>query len=264
MAIKKDTIAIDEIRLSVLNQVENAEIKVTHLDNPPDVEELKGDVYQFDEIEKVNIGDTDISEITISFKVEKSWLRENGVLDEDVVLKKYTSRWINLPTIKKDSDEVYTYYESNMRGFSFFAITAEKPIIEKEPGTELASEAAPAVGETHEGSRVPSPAEEVKEPVTGRKDWIYYTIALMILALVIVALVMFWMGKKPKKKDKKGKSNLVREKLGERERMHQLKSPERAGKERVQDSKKKEELTNETESKSQKKEINGLDAQVKE
>ena len=129
MTVNKETIAIDEIKLNVLNQVTNAEITVTNLDTPPDITKPAGEVYQYIEIAKKNLENTDISTAGITFKVEKSWLRKQGALKEDILLKRYTTSWVDLKTSILKEDSTYIYYKAITPGFSYFAVVAKaKPI----------------------------------------------------------------------------------------------------------------------------------------
>jgi len=128
MSIKKTEIAFSELKMNVKNPGTNVEIKVTKLDDKPDVTTVGGTVYQYIEITKKNIESSDIARADITFKVEKSWLTEQGASEEDVELSRYTTKWEKLPVTKIKSDATYVHYKATTSGFSYFAITLRECI----------------------------------------------------------------------------------------------------------------------------------------
>jgi hypothetical protein len=65
-----------------------------------------------------------IAGASITFKVEKSWLEQNGIAMDDVVLSHYTGNaWDQLETSVSSDDGEYVYYVAKTPGFSTFAIT---------------------------------------------------------------------------------------------------------------------------------------------
>ncbi|WP_292484148.1 PGF-pre-PGF domain-containing protein [Methanohalobium sp.] len=61
----------------------------------------------------------------ISFKVEKSWIKTNGINESDIKLLRFNgSEWSTLTTQKVNEDQDYIYFESETTGFSPFVITA--------------------------------------------------------------------------------------------------------------------------------------------
>lgn len=70
-----------------------------------------------------------IKEAFLRFKIENSWLRENNLAGSDAKLVKWDgSKWVQLETIQKTSDNTYSYYEAKSDTFSVFAITVLKDV----------------------------------------------------------------------------------------------------------------------------------------
>ncbi|WP_292468016.1 PGF-pre-PGF domain-containing protein [Methanolobus sp.] len=67
-----------------------------------------------------------VEDLLITFKVEKSWLTENNIEADTVMLYKYAdSSWNKLSTTVTGEDDEYVYFESETPGFSPFAIASE-------------------------------------------------------------------------------------------------------------------------------------------
>ncbi len=72
---------------------------------------------------------TYVEEVTIRFRVENSWLKENDIDPETVTLlreRENSKAWDELQTTKLEEDSEYTYYSAVTEGFSYFVITGEK------------------------------------------------------------------------------------------------------------------------------------------
>ena len=136
MKITNEELGIKEIMIKVNNEQKNVELQVEKLpEKPAEVtHNITGKVYQYLSIDKYNIENIDISSVEIDFKVSKSWLLENGINEENIVLNKFTDEWIRLFTTKLSSDNEFVYYRSYTKGFSNFAISeklTDLEIVEK-------------------------------------------------------------------------------------------------------------------------------------
>lgn len=92
---------------------------------------------------KPGVIDSDTArDFQISFKIEKSWLKENSIEAANVRLLRYADdKWNELPTTQSGDDEGYVYFKSRSPGFSPFAITSldDDPEVTVE-GTTIADE----------------------------------------------------------------------------------------------------------------------------
>ena len=89
---------------------------------------LTGKVNSILEISKNNIvlKEGVLNPPTVSFKVAKTWLSENGVGASNVVLLRLVDgTWTELATTQGADDGTYVRYTATTPGFSYFAI-AEK------------------------------------------------------------------------------------------------------------------------------------------
>lgn len=70
--------------------------------------------------------EANIKDPVIGFRVTRTWLHENNILQSTVRLNRHVSgAWQSLPTTKTSEDTTYVYFESQTPGFSPFAITAQ-------------------------------------------------------------------------------------------------------------------------------------------
>lgn len=99
--------------------------------------EPEGEIYKHLNIWVGNGGvatSENVENPVIGFKVEKSWLEENDVLESSVRFWRYNNNTWNLLLPEKVSeDDEYVYFEAETPGFSPFAITG---ITQKESGTQ--------------------------------------------------------------------------------------------------------------------------------
>jgi PGF-pre-PGF domain-containing protein len=70
--------------------------------------------------------EANIKDPVIGFRVTRTWLHENNILQSTVRLNRYASgAWESLPTTKTSEDTTYVHFESQTLGFSPFAITGQ-------------------------------------------------------------------------------------------------------------------------------------------
>jgi PGF-pre-PGF domain-containing protein/uncharacterized repeat protein (TIGR01451 family) len=72
----------------------------------------------------------------IGFRVEKSWINDNNVNESLVTLQWYNKSWEPLYTKKVGEDDNYSYFNSTVPGYSFFAITEYTEKTDKD-GTQI-------------------------------------------------------------------------------------------------------------------------------
>ena len=88
----------------------------------------QGTVYGFLTISALNVDNDDIETATIQFRVNKTWLGNNGIDPADIILQRFHDGvWQELNTSVKSSGTDYVTYSASTPGFSVFAITS-KPV----------------------------------------------------------------------------------------------------------------------------------------
>ena len=102
-----------------------ADINVIQIEGKPSaVSAVEGVVYKY-----LQIDSTGETPATISFMVEKSWMKANMIKEGTIALYRYGGNWQELETARTGEDSSYIYYETHTPGFSIFAITGEKDVI---------------------------------------------------------------------------------------------------------------------------------------
>jgi PGF-pre-PGF domain-containing protein len=149
--------------------IEKISVSVQKLDSKPDniPGSAPGNVHSYLNIEVSELDSENIAGASITFKVEKSWLEENGISTDDVVLSHYTgSAWDQLETSVSSDDGEYVYYIAKTPGFSTFAIStrsdSEAEYVSSGDSTgsdadsgEMESEAADEMPDTEEDKGTP-------------------------------------------------------------------------------------------------------------
>lgn len=84
-----------------------------------------GKTYAHLSIEAEGLDAGDVAKVTLKTKVERSWVRENGLSPEGLKVQRYTTGWTPLPTQKESEDAQFVYLSAESPGLSFFAVTGE-------------------------------------------------------------------------------------------------------------------------------------------
>jgi len=155
---------VSEIDLSAKDDAYNVRISVETLKGKPyaSMPEPEGVVYNYLKLSPSGIRDSKIDRAELKFRVESSWLRENGIDPTAVkMVRNVDGGWDTLVTLKVGEDGEYAYYTAETPGFSYFAVIAEE-------GPGHAEEAVPAPEETPAPTTPPptvAPAPTTISPV---------------------------------------------------------------------------------------------------
>lgn len=131
----------------------------------------------------VNIisGTRNIGENAIKFKVNNSWLLENGFNSSDIRLVKWVdNKWITLETGVLFNKDGYTHFNAKSMTFSTYAITGIKK--EELMPAPSAIEKTAIISETL-STEDPTPGPEVKTQL-----WIWMILAMLLIAALVYVL----------------------------------------------------------------------------
>ncbi len=166
VSVKNADIPLEEIRFGTTMDVSDLQVTVSAASLPPGndapVSASAGAVYKYIEIAFNKPGI--VSGPKIKFRIARSWLEENGIEPEDAVLQRLSNAWEELPTGIAGYDSVNYYYESELPGFSLFAVTGKR----KTPVPELLQfVSVPILLETAQGQES-SESIVVRNPTSSR------------------------------------------------------------------------------------------------
>lgn len=147
--LNSDTTKITDFNITLKSKVTNAYVNITvvtelpgdlGLPDPPDT------AYQY-----LRFDTTDpatIAKASMRFKVEKTWLEDNGLSAKMVKMRRYDSTiddWMELTTAQVDEDDTYFYYLAQSPGLSYFEIgSSEAPPCGGTVTIDLPSKAEPS------------------------------------------------------------------------------------------------------------------------
>lgn len=170
-------IPITDIAIEVKNAVQNVKITIIKTDAQPATVAIAspGQTYAYLSIDKANINDSDITNVKIKFKVEKSWISSNNIDITKIALYRYSDgQWTKLPTVKLSEDSTYIYFEATSPGLSAFAISGEL---------------MPTAKATTTTTTIPSQK-------TLPKLTIAYSLTIIVVAIVVIVLLVIAFRKK--------------------------------------------------------------------
>lgn len=187
-----ETTPITEVNVEVKNAVTNAQLTITKTDTAPANVAIAapGIVYAYFNIEKINVADANVNNVTIKFKVEKSWITDNNIDVGTITLNRYVNgTWIPLTT-KLVSSNGYYYFEAESPGLSVFAVSAQQ-----KPTTTI-----PPVTTT-------VPATTTTIPIVIKPG--DYTWILVLVIIIVIFFVIWKYYKKIRKKAQAAISEIV-------------------------------------------------------
>lgn len=140
---------IHELNIDVVNTVVQGRIDV----RPTTAEEAGfevlpgGVVFGYINVTTKNMGSQDLREMLVKFRVNKTWVEENGVIPESVtMLRLDPGAWVDLGANLTANDSVYYFYETRSTTFSFFAVVGEREAAVQQPSEETPAEEPEVIG----------------------------------------------------------------------------------------------------------------------
>jgi PGF-pre-PGF domain-containing protein len=128
-----------------------------------------------------------IKTAVIDFRISNSWLENNSLGVDDVVMIKWDgTKWIQLETEKILEDDAYTYYKAETNSFSCFAITGMKnklipSLLSSLPGT--------AASDIQSGNKLQTSTNK-SESVKPAATHVSLIIGIFILIGIVVTLFL--------------------------------------------------------------------------
>ena len=188
--IDYDWMPIIMVYLNTGRKLTNIELKITKKDSP--IVDANTP-YAYVQFQETNFQDSDLTDIMIRFRILKSWFKDNGVSQDDVVLRRLVgTKWTELPTKYLSEDSRYYIFESTSPGFSYYSLSTKKP-----------TEKKPAVTPNPVTGQVTNPPVEVRnQSVTPTAQpakefqimWVVLTVIGIIIIMAII--IIFTMPKK--------------------------------------------------------------------
>ncbi len=124
LPIEKEGIALTKNTFIAGEDLSDMNLVMRKVENSSELPKKEEDAYQYLEITASNVEASSISKATLEFKVDTSWMTGNDY--GDVILKRYTDGWDELPTRFIKTEGRYSHYSAETPGFSYFAIVGIK------------------------------------------------------------------------------------------------------------------------------------------
>jgi len=182
-------LAVTQIDVIASNEMTKTELKVARYTGLPSSISAapSNNVYRYIEFTATNL--SSIEKAVVKFKINKTWISDNGLDSDKIYLYRYTVQWDKLVTSKTLTDSGYYYYQAETPGFSYFAIAGEPiPVAISEPEKASTSTEQTIEEQTPEKT-AETPAEAkpvIEKPLSIPTDYIY------IIAVLVIVLLAGW------------------------------------------------------------------------
>ena len=186
---------VSSVSFMVSEDVRNARVGVSsQSERPSGVSDVDGTVYRYVTINKSNVADSSVSNVTIGFSVDGDFVSDNGASEDDVVLLRYEGgEWVEVETRLSSSAGGSYSYEAVSDGFGSYAV-----VLKSAPATGEVSNSV--VGEDDDAN-VGSPeilADTIDTEIPtsgGGSIWILWIVVGFVLVLAAGAGALFFFRK---------------------------------------------------------------------
>ncbi|MFP4403591.1 MAG: PGF-pre-PGF domain-containing protein [Candidatus Woesearchaeota archaeon] len=189
-------ISINKIILKTNKNKSNIGLILVKEDSSSITIKPKENSYEFFSLVKENFTNSELENIRLEFKVEKSWINNNNIDVNTITLQKYQNQWNKVNTKKLKDETNHIYFVSELSELSSFAITGEKI----ETKDNLDSELNDSEDKKLNDSKI---TEDLPTEVVDEEDKTnYFWFIILILCVVVVgggttAFFVFKAGKHP-------------------------------------------------------------------
>ncbi|MBU4241715.1 MAG: PGF-pre-PGF domain-containing protein, partial [Nanoarchaeota archaeon] len=204
---KPNEMGINEIELTAKEEISNVKFSVEKFSGKPaDVDKADGEVLYYLNID-APMAQGKLKQAKIRFDVSKKWMDDKNIGSSEIVMMKFTDKWVNLKTSEIGGTADAKTFEAITSGFSFFVITirTQEAVEEVE---EVQKETKPAVVSKEA-------VDEVEGVEKGSKGWLLVTV--IILALVMVGVLLYskkdWLMNLMPRKDDDGVNKALRRRI---------------------------------------------------
>ena len=129
-------IVIEELEFVISKDCNNVKFTIEKLESKPleIIEEptVDGIVYEYLDIKLTSNGtylhEEEFESMKFEFKVEKTWILDNNIDKDTIILVRYHNVWQNLITVKVNEDENYIYFEASSPGLSTYTVVGTKMV----------------------------------------------------------------------------------------------------------------------------------------
>ncbi len=131
--VDNQEILFTKLGIATKEDVTRAKITVQAMPDCPENAPYQTDVLQCFAVTALNMGEKELLDAEISFKVPKGWVNANNYDKNAIQLRRYSYAWNNnssqwkiLQTILEGEDEKDYHYSATADGFSYFSIVGGK------------------------------------------------------------------------------------------------------------------------------------------
>ena len=201
ITFEKEDLDILGLELSIKEVLDDVKFTIKSLvSKPSSVPDLEGKyVYKYLEIEHKNLDNEDlIGDVVITFRVPKSWMDENDISPEEIVLYRFTDGWDTLTITFLGLVGDYYEFEAITPGMSYFVIGVSNVVEPEEVVTEETTESSEDVVE-EESTTTENADEEIDvEDTESTGSSTTKGVITLIIGIIFILIIYFVIFKKKK------------------------------------------------------------------
>jgi PGF-pre-PGF domain-containing protein len=189
--------AVSQITLALVSTVNRSSISISSYGSsrPSPVSAPSGLAYQYILFATENISDSNIQSAKIKFNVTKSWLTQNNISYNTIVLMRYSNGWTSLSTSMVSETSTIYEYEATTPGFSYFVIVGIPTTTAQTPST---TQQQPSGNQTLTGNQTAAGNQTALNETSGNEtlaaegqaqsfDYLIIIVAIIIISVGIIA-----------------------------------------------------------------------------
>ncbi|MDP3989943.1 MAG: PGF-pre-PGF domain-containing protein [archaeon] len=184
--VTNGAIGVTQVSFAVADKTFGAWVKVLKVEEfPSTVSTFSGEVYRKLQITENNVKKVLDGSVTVAFKVENSWLKENGLTKSGVALfRNVDGVWTQLETTAGEDDGTYTHFTAQTPGFSYFVIGQKESAVVAPTTTATEGQQAAPSEQPAADSGDAMVAEDLQNSPT--------TAIVVVLVLLALGGVLWW------------------------------------------------------------------------
>ncbi len=193
ITIDNSFIPLTYVSFHLKEKVSNLQFTVETLGSHPEhLPELRNLAYSFLKITARNVVDDNLIYPTVKFKVKNSWLSENKLNKGDVALFRYkNNKWHKLKTEFDSQGGDYSYYWSEIPGFSYFVIASSTILTAAKTGSPTSQDTQPRTEDQERGEQDFPDITKIQEDKINFLKIIFISLGI-ILSLAVISLSAYF------------------------------------------------------------------------
>ena len=199
LSFLRSGLAVSSVSFGVSEELRNVLVSVSSQSNRPSgVSRFDGDVYRYVSVNMSSIGGSSVSNLTVGFKVDGSFVSDNDAVGDEIVLVRYDGhRWVEVDTRMVSYVTGVYSYRAVSDGFGFYVVALKSDPVKEEDVSESSQVTVKSVVEKSSDADSVGDSDEDPEVVSDEEpDFaggaFFYVMIAVILVLIVLGIAAFF------------------------------------------------------------------------